>query len=48
MSESPFQKAYEFEERYGIYRLKITIQKAENAYKTYQPETIGLCKNILV
>ncbi len=47
MSESLFQKAYEFEERYGIYRLKITIQKAENAYKTYQPETIGLCKNIL-
>lgn len=47
MSESPFQKAYEFEERYGIDRLKITIQKAENAYKSYQPETIGLCKNIL-
>ncbi len=47
MSESPFQKAYEFEERYGIERLKITIEKAEMAYKTYQPETIGLCKNIL-
>lgn len=47
MSESPFQKAYEFEERYGIDRLKITIEKAETAYKTYQPETIGLCKNIL-
>lgn len=47
MSESPFQKAYEFEERYGIERLKITIEKAEAAYKTYQPETIGLCKNIL-
>lgn len=47
MIESPFQKAYDFEEKYGIDRLKITIQKAENAYKTYQPETIGLCKNIL-
>lgn len=47
MTESPFQKAYEFEERYGIERLKITIEKAETAYKTYQPETIGLCKNIL-
>lgn len=47
MSESPFQKAYEFEERYGIERLKITIEKAETAYKTYKPETIGLCKNIL-
>ena len=47
MIASPFQKAYEFEERYGIERLKITIQKAETAYKTYEPETIGLCKNIL-
>ena len=47
MTESPFQKAYEFEERYGIDRLKITIQKAETAYKTYQPETIGYCKNII-
>lgn len=44
MGESPFQKAYEFKERYGIDRLKITIEKAETAYKTYQPETIDLCK----
>lgn len=47
MSESPFQKAYEFEERYGIERLKVTIQKAKEAYKTYQPETIDFCKCIV-
>lgn len=47
MSESPFQKAYEFEKRYGIDRLKLCIEKAETAYKTYEPETIGYCKNIL-
>lgn len=47
MTESPFQKAYEFEKRYGIDRLKLCIEKAETAYKTYEPETIGYCKNIL-
>ena len=47
MLESPFQKAYEFEERYGIDRLKLCIEKAEKAYKTYEPETIDYCKCII-
>lgn len=47
MTESPFQKAYEFEKRYGIDRLKLCIEKAEIAYKTYEPETIDYCKCII-
>ena len=47
MTESPFQKAYEFEKRYGIDRLKLCIEKAETAYKTYEPETIDYCKCII-
>lgn len=47
MTESPFQKAYEFEKKYDIGRLKLCIEKAKNAYKTHEPETIGCCKNIL-
>lgn len=47
MSESPFQKAYEFEEKYGIDRLKLCIQNAEKAYKTLAPETIDYCKCII-
>ena len=47
MAESPFQKAYEFEEKYGIERLKLCIEKAEKAYKTYEPETIDYCKCII-
>lgn len=47
MTESLFQKAYEFEERYGIDRLKLCIEKAEKAYSTYQPETIDFCKCVI-
>ena len=47
MSESPFQKAYEFEEKYGIDRLKLCIQNAEKAYKSLAPETIDYCKCII-
>ncbi|MBQ4645842.1 MAG: hypothetical protein IJB79_00685 [Candidatus Gastranaerophilales bacterium] len=47
MSASPFQKAYEFEEKYGIDRLKLCIQNAEIAYKTFAPETIDYCKCII-
>lgn len=47
MSESPFQKAYEFEQKYDIDRLKLCIQNAEKAYKTLAPETIDYCKCII-
>lgn len=47
MGESPFQKAYEFEEKYGIDRLKLCIQNAEKAYKSLAPETIDYCKCII-
>lgn len=47
MRESPFQKAYEFEEKYGIDRLKLCIQNAEKAYKSLAPETIDYCKCII-
>ena len=46
MTESPFQKAYEFEERYGIDRLKITIQKAETAYKTFVQDVLNVERNL--
>lgn len=47
MSESPFQKVYEFEDKYGIDRLKLCIQNAEKAYKSLAPETIDYCKCII-
>lgn len=47
MTESPFQKAYEFEEKYDIDRLRLCIEKAEKAYQTYEPETIDYCKCII-
>lgn len=47
MSESPFQKAYEFEQKYDIDRLKLCIQNAEKAYKILAPETIDYCKCII-
>lgn len=43
----PFTRAYEFEKCYGLERLKVTIQKAENAYKSHEPETIDFCKSVL-
>jgi hypothetical protein len=44
---NPFLRAYEFEKRYGLDRLKITIEKAEKAYSTLEPETIDLSKSVL-
>lgn len=44
---NPFLRAYEFEKRYGLDRLKLTLEKAEQAYKTHEPETIDFCKSAL-
>lgn len=44
---NPFLRAYEFEKRYGLERLKVTIEKAEKAYATLEPETIDLSKSVL-
>lgn len=44
---NPFLRAYEFEKKYGVDRLKLTLEKAEQAYKTHEPETIDFCKSAL-
>lgn len=44
---NPFLRAYEFEKKYGLDRLRLTLEKAEQAYKTHEPETIDLCKSAL-
>lgn len=44
---SPFLRAYEFEKKYGLDRLKLTLEKAEKAYQTQEPETIDFCKSAL-
>lgn len=47
MPKQLFQDAYEFEKRYGIERLKLTIQKAEDAYSKLAPESIDYYKCII-
>ena len=44
---TPFLPAYEFEKRYQLDRLKLTLEKAEKAYASFQPETIDFCKSAL-
>lgn len=41
---TPFANAYNFEKTYNHPRLKETIEKAEKAYQTFEPETIEFCK----
>lgn len=41
---NPFLRAYAFEKKYNLSRLRITLEKAEKAYQTHQPETIDFCK----
>ncbi|HRK98470.1 MAG TPA: hypothetical protein PLE43_08360 [Alphaproteobacteria bacterium] len=45
--DNPFLLAYEFEKRYRLDRLKLTLEKAEKAYSSFQPETIDFCKSAL-
>ncbi|MBF0186033.1 MAG: hypothetical protein HQM06_16810 [Magnetococcales bacterium] len=47
MTNNPFLSAYEFEKRFHLPRLRLTIEKAESAYKTLEPETIDWCKSII-
>lgn len=47
MANDPFQSAYAFEKRFRLPRLHLTIEKAEAAYKTLEPETIDWCKSII-
>lgn len=44
---NPFLRAYEFEKRFGLDRLRLTLEKAEQAYRLHQPETIDFCKSAL-
>ncbi|MBF0142913.1 MAG: hypothetical protein HQL59_05585 [Magnetococcales bacterium] len=47
MANDPFQSAYAFEKRFHLPRLRLTIKKAEEAYKTLEPETIDFCKSVI-
>ncbi len=47
MPQSPFARAYDFEKLFKLERLKITIEKAEEAYASHEPETIDFCKCII-
>ncbi|MBF0214660.1 MAG: abortive infection family protein [Magnetococcales bacterium] len=47
MANNPFLSAYEFERRFHLPRLRLTIEKAEASYKTLEPETIDWCKCII-
>ena len=47
MANNPFLSAYAFEKRFHLHRLHLTINKAETAYKTLEPETIDWCKCII-
>ncbi|MBF0620934.1 MAG: hypothetical protein HQL54_03320 [Magnetococcales bacterium] len=47
MNHNPFISAYAFEKRFGLPRLRLTIEKAELAYAMYEPETIDWCKCIV-
>lgn len=47
MANDPFLSAYAFEKLFHLPRLRLTIEKAEAAYKTLEPETIDWCKSII-
>jgi hypothetical protein len=47
MMLEPFSLAYDFAKRFRSVRLLMIIQKAEHAYQSKAPDTIGHCKNVL-
>ncbi|GAB3126655.1 hypothetical protein [Novispirillum itersonii] len=44
---NPFLRAYEFEKRYNLERLRYTLEQAEGALKDFRPETIDWAKSAL-
>lgn len=44
---NPFLRAYEFERRYNLERLRHTLEQAEAALKEFRPETIDFAKSAL-
>ena len=44
---NPFLRAYEFEKRYNLERLRHTLEQAEAALKEFRPETIDFTKSTL-
>lgn len=47
MPSTPFVHAYDFEKLFHLERLRVTIEKAEVAFETLEPEAIDYCKCII-
>src|SRR3546814_14152902 len=44
---SPLEHAHDFQKVFGLTRLAATIDKAEGALETLEPETIDYCKCVI-